>query len=139
MGTPALDGQRARNLEAVQGAFAGIAAGDAAAQLEHYTDDLVLELPYASPPKRIEGKAAALTFLDAALGAFSLDLTIEEVHAGLDPDELIVEFSGTGEHRPTGSPYANRYIAVFGFRDGRIARQREYYNPAASPTGGGAT
>ena len=139
MAAPDLDDRRARNLEAVHGAFAGIRAGDATRQLEHYTEDLVLELPYASPPKRIDGKVAALSFLDAALGAFSLDLTIDEVHACLDPDELIVEFSGTGEHRPTGSPYANRYIAVFGFRDGRIARQREYYNPSASPTGGGAT
>ena len=138
MAPPDLDARRARNLEAVHGAFAGIRAGDAARQLEHYTDDLVLELPYASPPKRIEGKVAARSFLDAALGAFSLDLTIDEVHACLDPDELIVEFSGVGEHRPTASPYANRYIAVFGFRDGRIARQREYYDPTASPTGGGA-
>ena len=47
-----------------------------------------------------------------------------------------MEFSGTGTHRPTGSAYANRYVAVFGFRDGLICRQREYYNPAASPTGG---
>ncbi|MCU0311778.1 MAG: nuclear transport factor 2 family protein [Acidimicrobiales bacterium] len=131
-----LDAHRARNLAAVEGAFAGIGAGDAARQLEHYTDDLVIELPYASPPRRVEGKDAALAYLGAALGAFELDLVIDEVHAGLDPDELVVEFSGTGRHRPTGSAYANRYIAVFGFRDGRIVRQREYYNPAASPTGG---
>lgn len=133
MGSFGLDDHRARNLDAIRGAFAGIGAGDAGLQLANYTDDLVLELPYASPPKRIEGKAAALSFLTGALGAFALDLTIDEVHAGLDLDELIVEFSGTGTHRPTGSVYANRYIAVFGFRDGLICRQREYYNPAARP------
>jgi ketosteroid isomerase-like protein len=136
MGSTELDGHRARNLDAVRGTFAGIGAGDATHQLAHYTDDLVLELPYAAPPKRIEGKDAALSFLRGALASFALELTIDEVHAGLDPDELIVEFSGTGTHRPTGSAYANRYIAVFGFRDGMICRQREYYNPAASPTGG---
>jgi ketosteroid isomerase-like protein len=136
VGSIELDERRARNLDAVRGAFAAIAAGDAALQRTHYTADLVLERPYASPPKRIDGKEAALTFLAGALGAFALELTIVEVHAGLDPDALIVEFSGSGTHRPTGSAYANRYIAVFGFRDGRICRQREYYNPAASPTGG---
>ena len=123
---------RARNLAAVQGAFAGIAAGDAARQLSHYTDDMVLELPYADPPKRVEGKATALEYLDAALGAFSLRLTVTEVHECADPDELIVEFTGTGSYRPTGGTYDNRYIAVFGFRDGLICRQREYYNPLAA-------
>lgn len=131
-----LDPHRSRNLDAVRGAFAGIGTSDAARQLSHYTDDLVIELPYASPPKRVEGKDTALAYLTGALGAFALELGIDEVHAGLDPDELIIEFSATGTYRPTGAPYANRYIAVFGFRDGLICRQREYYNPAASPTGG---
>ncbi len=72
-------------------------------------------------------------FLNAALGAYALELTIDEVHPGFDPDRLVVEFSGTGTHRPTATPYANRYIAVFGFRDGRICLQREYYNPAVGP------
>ena len=86
--TPELDAERARNLNAVKGAFDGIEAGDASVQLGHYTDDLVLELPYADPPKRIEGKEAALNYLGVALGAFELHLTIDEVHAGLDPDEF---------------------------------------------------
>lgn len=129
-----LDPHRTRNLAAVQGAFAGIGAGDAARQLEHYTDDLVLELPYASPPKRIEGKATALAYLGGALSVFDLDLTVDEVHVGLDPDELVIEFSGTGRHRPTGAAYENRYIGVFRFRDGRICHQREYYDPTAVPT-----
>jgi uncharacterized protein len=136
MDTSTLDAHRARNLDAVRAAFDGIAAGDAARQLEQYTDDVVLELPYASPPKRIEGKPAALEYLGGALGAFELHLTIEEVHPGLDPDELIIEFTGAGTYRPTGADYTNRYIAVYGFRDGRICRQREFYNPASSPTGG---
>jgi ketosteroid isomerase-like protein len=133
-----LDEQRARNLEAVRAAWAGIEASDAAQMLAGYTEDMVLELPYGSPPKRIEGRQAALDYLSEGLKAFELHLTIDEVHPSLDPDELVVEFSGSGSFRPTGAVYENRYIAVYRFRDGQICHQREYYNPAASPTGGRA-
>ena len=133
-----LDPHRARNLAAVHAAWAGIEASDAARMLANYTEDMVLELPYGSPPKHIEGRQAALDYLSGGLGAFELHLTIDEVHPTLDPDELIVEFSGTGSFRPTGAAYENRYIAVYRFRDGLICHQREYYNPAASPTGGKA-
>jgi len=123
---------RERNLAAVEGAFAGVAAGDAARQLSHYTDDMVLELPYADPPKRIEGKDTALAYLSGALRAFALELSVTEVHEGRDPDELVVEFTGTGTYKPTGARYDNRYIAVFGFHDGLICRQREFYDPLAA-------
>jgi ketosteroid isomerase-like protein len=133
-----LDEHRARNLDLVRAAWAGIEASDAEQMLAGYTEDMVLELPYGSPPKRIEGRQAALEYLSGGLGAFELHLTIDEVHPMLDPDELVIEFSGTGSFRPTGAAYENRYIALYRFRDGRICHQREYYNPSASPTGGKA-
>ncbi len=126
------DETRARNLTSVRRAFAGIGAGDAAAQLANYTDDMVLELPYTDPPKRIEGKDVALPYLANALAAFAIELTITLVHESVDPDELIIEFSGTGTYNPNGAAYANSYIAVFGFRDGLICRQREFFNPLAA-------
>jgi ketosteroid isomerase-like protein len=128
-----LDPHRRRNLDAVLGAFAGIGAGDPERQLAHYTDDMVLDLPFSSPPKRIEGKAAALEFLSVALGAFELTLTVDEVHPGLDPDEMVIEFCSSGTHRASGAPYANRYVAVYRFRDGAISFQREYYDTSAVP------
>jgi ketosteroid isomerase-like protein len=133
-----LDEQRARNLDVVRAAWAGIEASDAAQMLANYTDDMVLELPYGAPPKRIEGRDAALEYLSGGLGAFELHLTIDAVHPMLDPDALVIEFSGTGSFRPTGAAYENRYIALYRFRDGLICEQREYYNPSASPTGGRA-
>lgn len=128
-----LDAHRRRNLDAVLGAFAGIAAGDADRQLAHYTDDCVIDLPYSSPPKRLEGREAALAFLTGALQVFELHLTVDEVHPGLDPDEMVLEFSGTGTHRQTGAPYTNRYVGIFAFRDGHIRFQREYYDTSAIP------
>jgi len=124
--------QRARNLAAVHAAFGGVSNGDAAEQLRHYTDDAVLELPYTTPPMRVDGKSAALTYLTKAFEVFRLQLTITEVHPCLDPDELIVEFVSDGLVATTGKSYANQYINVFRFRDSKICFQREFFNPNAA-------
>ncbi|CAM8620242.1 COG3631 Ketosteroid isomerase-related protein [Acidimicrobiia bacterium] len=134
-----LDETRVRNLAAVEGAFAGIAAGDAEAQLANYTDDFVLDFPFSDPPKVVNGKAEGLPYLSGAFKVFRFSLTIGEVHACLDPDRLIVEFTGEGSYLPTGAPYANTYIVVFNFRNGLISRQREYFNPLAAQRATGAT
>ena len=52
-----------RLLDVVRHAFDAVGAADAERQLEQYTDDMVLELPFSDPPRRIVGKAAALTML----------------------------------------------------------------------------
>ena len=56
-------------------------------------------------------------------------LLIFEFQAQHDPDKLIVEFTSDGKITTTGKHYANRYIAVYGFRDGKIAWWKEYLNP----------
>ncbi len=95
----------------------------------NYTDDMVLELPYASPPSVIEGLDTALGYLTAAFGVFRFSLTITEVHECVDPDLLVLEYTSAGRLLASGKPYANRYIGVYWFRDGRIAKVREFYNP----------
>lgn len=128
-----VDPQRQRNLDTVHRAFAGIAVGSAEQMLVgNYTDDMVLELPYASPPSVIEGLDTALEYLAAAFGVFRFNLTITEAHECLDPDLLVLEYTSAGHVLSSGKPYANRYIGVYWFRDGRIAKVREFYNPVAS-------
>jgi len=126
------DETRARNRAAVEGAVRAINEGDAPAQMAHCTDDFVLEFPFADPPKRLEGKAVVEPYLTNAFGLFDLDLRVVEVHETVDPDELIVEAAATGTYLPNGADYENRYVIVYGFRDGLICRQREYYNPLAA-------
>ena len=123
------DETRTRNRAALTGAVEAINAGDAAAQMAHYTDDLVLEFPYSDPPKLMQGKDVVLPYLTNALGLFELDLRVVEVHETTDPDEIVVEAAATGTYLPNGAAYENRYVIVYGFRDGLICRQREYYNP----------
>ncbi len=126
------DRDRPTNLDVVREAFAGVGDADAARQLAQYTDDMVLELPFSDPPRRVEGKAAASTMLTAAFEVYKMTLTITDVHECADPDELVVEFVSDGHMATTGKSYANTYIAVFRFRDGRICHQREFFNPLIS-------
>jgi len=124
--------QRARNLAAVQGAFAAVGNADADGQVAHYTDDAVMEMPFIDPPAITHGKEAIRERLAGAFTVFRFTLTIERVTECLDPDELVVEFTSQGMVTTTGKPYANRYIGRFQFRDGLICFQREYFNPNAA-------
>ncbi|GCD99568.1 nuclear transport factor 2 family protein [Embleya hyalina] len=127
--TEPAEARRARHTRVAERLLAAVGAGDRAAQVACYHPDVVLEFPYAAPPVRIEGRAAVETYLAIALGVFELNLTVTRVHECVDPDTVIVEFTGTGRARTTDRPYANTYIAVLTFRDGLVVGQREFYNP----------
>ena len=59
---------------------------------------------------------------------FSIDIT--DVYELVDPTILILEYKSTGTVTTTGKAYANRYVGVYWFRDDKICRVREYFNPA---------
>jgi uncharacterized protein len=124
--------RRRRNLELVEWSFAAVSRGDVGGQLEHCTEDMVLELPYADPPVRLEGKEAIRAHVGPALETFSFRLDIHRVIECADPDTLVLEYTSEGRVVPSGRAYANSYIGVVQFRDGRICHQREYYNPAVA-------
>lgn len=129
MAAAPLDEHRQRNFDLVLRAFAAVSAGDADAQVTNYTENIVLEFPFTDPPTVVSGRSAVHERLKNAFKVFQFDLIISDVHACLDPDELIIEFTGSGSYLPNSAPYENRYIAVFNFRDGKICRQREYFDP----------
>lgn len=129
MVTAPLDDHRQRNFDVVQRAFAAVGAGDADAQVANYTEDIVLEFPFTDPPTVVQGRDAVHERLTNAFKVFQFSLEISAVHPCTDADEFIVEFTGSGTYLPNGAPYENRYIAVFNFRDGKICRQREYFDP----------
>ena len=120
---------REQNLAAVQRYFEGVAAADADQMLEPWTEDLVYEECFSNPPRRIEGKEATRTYFSKAGAVFRMSLELTAVHECLDPDELVLEYSSHGHVVATGEPYANRYIGVYRFRDGRIRHVREFHNP----------
>lgn len=120
---------RARNLALVERSFAAVGQGRVDLQLEAFTDDVVLELPYADPPVRLEGKEAIRAHVGPALEIFSFQLRIDRVFECADPDTLVLEYTSEGRVTTTGKPYSNSYIGIVRFREGRICWQREYYNP----------
>jgi len=130
LSTTALSPTAQAHLATIERAFAGIAEFSADKMLEHYTDDLVLEMPYAEPPVTIESKPRILKYLTGAFKVFQFSIDITDVHELADPTMLILEYTSKGTVTTTGKVYANRYVGVYWFRDGKICRVREYFNPA---------
>ena len=117
------------NLAAVRRYFAGAATVDVEQMLEPWTDDLVYEEAFSDPPRRIEGKEVLRPYFSKAGEVFRMSLEITAVHECVDPDELILEYVSNGEVLTTGRPYANTYIGVYRFRDGKIWQVKEFHNP----------
>ena len=121
--------RRRRNRELVERSFAAVGRADVSGQLESFAEDVVLELPYADPPVRLEGKDAIRAHVGPALEIFRFQLHITDVYDCADPDTLVLEYRSEGHVTTTGKEYRNNYICVVRFRDGLICHQREYYNP----------
>lgn len=112
--------------------FDAIGAADVAALGDLYTEDYVLELPYAKPePVRVEGRAAVQEYLAAAFQVFRFELAITSVDELVGGD-LVAEYTSEGTVVPTGRRYANSYVGVWRFRDGRVRATREWYDPVVS-------
>ena len=120
---------REQNQQVMEAFMAAVGARDFAALEEICQPDLVVELPYSDPPKRLEGFAAYRDAIGVALEIFQFQLTLTAVHPGLDPDLLIAEYTSEGVATPTGKPYRNVYIGIWRFRDGQLASLREFFDP----------
>jgi ketosteroid isomerase-like protein len=127
--TDADDDTRARNMAALHETWAAIARGDADGMLAHATDDVVMELPFTTPPTRLEGKPAVLDYLRRVFTVFRIELGLTATYECRDPNQVVVEFTSTGRILASGRDYANTVIAVYFFRDGRIVHWREFPNP----------
>lgn len=55
--------------------------------------------------------------------------TVHAIHESADGRSVIVEVNGCSTVPETGRIYDQRYVFIFGLRDGRIASVREYFNP----------
>jgi ketosteroid isomerase-like protein len=129
------DARRAANLALFGSVLDTISAGKFDRLAEFMTDDLIFDLPYGPDflPNPIEGletwnQMQLMTF--QLFSSFALELG--EVHACLDPDELVAEYESNAVVARNGNAYRNRYIGVVRFRDGKISHWREFHNPQAT-------
>jgi ketosteroid isomerase-like protein len=110
-------------------------AGDVSLARELYDPAVV----YVSPtvrlfdwPRHIEGVERTLEFIALTIQRCE-DIRYEAVECAIAPDGrtafVIVHFDWTSEGRRLRS----RYVVVYHYRDGRIARQEVCYDPSAAP------
>jgi ketosteroid isomerase-like protein len=123
---------RDKNRTIVEKAFGLISSGRSAEVGSLISEDLYFELPYGPGAKALEvrGREAFLALNAKTWPAFSrFALSLNTVHPLLDPNKLIVEYTSDGEIIATEKPYRNRYVGIFGFRDGEICEWHEFHNP----------
>jgi ketosteroid isomerase-like protein len=121
--------RRLKNRHAMEAFMSAVGTGDFALLETLCQPDFVVELPYSDPPQRLEGFPAYRAAVAPSLEVFQFSLTLSAVHPCLDPDLLIAEYTSDGIATTTGKVYRNVYIGVWGFREGRIASLREFFNP----------
>jgi ketosteroid isomerase-like protein len=120
-------------IELVRSVFDAFGAGDVAALDDLYTEDYVLELPYAKPdPVRVQGRAEVQQYLTGAFQVFRFQLTVTDHWRLEGVDALVAEYTSEGSVVPTGRRYANNYVGIWRFRDGRVSRTTEWYDPVIS-------
>ena len=121
------------NVDKVRAQLQAINARDVEAALADVDDAIVYEAP--AYRLRVEGKEALGRMFHAVLEKFTE--TRYEVTAHLetvDTDLVIVEARGDNAVRGTDRRYANRYLHVVRFRDGRMVHWTEHSDPTTYAT-----
>jgi ketosteroid isomerase-like protein len=124
--------QRKANKKTLEQIFSLISSKRADETGAFVTEDLYFELPYGPDRKPVEARSrdAFLAMNAQTWPAFKhFALTITRIHDLVDPSMLIAEYTSEGAIVSTGKAYENRYIGVFGFRDGLVCEWHEYHNP----------
>jgi ketosteroid isomerase-like protein len=123
----------ADNVRCLQRQYQAIVAGDFAAALDLFTDDVELEI--VGPPEMpFAGMWRGREAVGAALRRnFSLVADQQpEIHSvTAQGDTVVVVARERGTYVPTGRGYDLHWVQLFQFRDGRMARVREFADSAA--------
>jgi ketosteroid isomerase-like protein len=113
-------------------------ARDKAALMQLVTEDSLFEFPFNEGGivadghfKRFKGLKELDQFFQALTTAFDADgvrIVDRDVSIANEGRTVFLECGGRGR-LTNGRPYRNRYMMRFDFKDGKILRFREYFNP----------
>jgi ketosteroid isomerase-like protein len=120
------------NIRLFVSGYRALLKGDLEGFVDMWAEDGSLEFPYSpeGSPQRLDSKAAIREYLRRFPEMLRIDRLGEPVfHQSEDPRVLVAEFSCEGQAVATGKPYNQKYISVVEFRDGRIVKYRDYWNP----------
>lgn len=123
------DAHREANKQVLVRAMAAISRLDVDAVLAELHDDVVMQLPYedAVPDMDKAGFGELLKVMFTMYKQF--DITVSDIFELVDPDRLVARYDGDCVGRDKDVRYANRYIGVFAFRNGKMTLWCEYDNP----------
>lgn len=119
--------------EVVVALMQGISAGNWSELHAWFSDNAVVEYPFALPaPFRLEGQDAIQKYF-AAVAAYPLSLQMRNmvVHETQDPEVVVAEWDYDGSVTSSGRMFRVSNITVTTVRDGRIVSSRDYHNHAA--------
>jgi ketosteroid isomerase-like protein len=108
--------------------FAALDVPDPDAVLAQISDDFVFDLPFAPELPPFDRTAFETLIRHNAATYERHAVTILEELPTADPDVVVVRYDGDSRWAG-GVPYANRYIAIYRFRAGRITRITEFHDP----------
>ncbi len=101
--------------------------GDLEAYLALFTDDLVIEIPGREPMHGLARYAELVRASHEHVEPVRFDFHEIAVHGSTVLSEWTIEIA----RRADGERITYRGMSICEIRDGRIARWREYYDPAA--------
>jgi ketosteroid isomerase-like protein len=132
-----MEQQESRNVRTVREIARAVSGYDFDAVARHLHDELVIECPFPAffqGPLRRGGAqvAAGFAFIPQIFKSFKLDIT--EIYDCPEQDVVVFEQTSQGEFL-SGARYANRYVMIFGFRDGKVVLWRECFDPIVMNAG----
>lgn len=108
-------------------------------EIEQYIhDEIVMEAPYQAfnhgPMRRGRKKfMEGVAFIPQVFEKFKLNIC--ELYECQEKNTVIIEQTSFGVFVANKGTYQNRYVMVYGFRDGKIDLWREYFNPEVMNAG----
>lgn len=107
--------------------------------IDLWTDDGVLEFPFAPPGRRgrYAGKPDILGYMKAVAQRMAGRVKIDgmeyfHLHPMRDPATACLEMGVNGRVVETGAPYRQKYVSLIETKDGKISLFKEYWNPLVS-------
>lgn len=123
-----------RQLETIRKIYRDFAAGDAAAILDAFEDDIEFKLterhPYRSAAGAWHGKQAVVENFFAVAGPEWQDWNVTVEQAIEAPDAVVVEGRYGGVYKPTGRRMDVQVCHVWRFRGERVASFHQYVDTA---------